>query len=532
MGVERRIDFGEVARYIEKALEDRLERGGFVDSQYVQSVKLKAAKIFNLNRTPSNADILPFIRSPRVRQVMIKKPVRSISGIVILAVMTAPFECPHGRCIYCPHYPEAPISYTGKEPSAMRGISFKFDPYKQVESRIRQLESMGHVTDKVDIVIQGGTFNKTPEWYRESFMRRLFEFFIGFYPDDFNVALRAAERSRYRIVGLAFETKPDSSKEADIDWMLEHGATRVELGVQSIYDDVHKFVNRGHDQWDVVEATQLLKDAGLKVTYHLMPGLPKTGFKEDIQIFMKVFSSESYLPDHLKIYPTLVLEHTGLIRLWERGEYKPLSTEDAMRLVSISKANFIPPWTRIMRVNRDIPHYEVVDGVKYPNLRQLVHEELGRVNMRCRCIRCREVGHKTYKMGVSVKEAVLMVRKYSASDGLEHFISLEDPETDTIIGFIRLRRPSNRAWREEIVSSESYLVRELHVYGRSVPIGESPNSGTWQHRGVGSLLLKTAEEYASTLGGEKILVISGVGVREYYFKHGYARDGPYVSKML
>ncbi len=530
--MERAIDMSEVARYIESRLEDYLHRYGRVDRNIIQRVKLEAARKYGLDKTPSNADLIPYISSHKVRELLVKKPVRSISGIVILAVMTAPFECPHGRCIYCPHYPDAPISYTGKEPSAMRGISFQFDPYRQAESRLRQLEVMGHSTDKVDIVIQGGTFNKTPEWYREHFMKRLFEFFIGFYPRDMDEALRAAERSRYRIVGLAFETKPDAAKEEDIDWMLMHGATRVELGVQSIYDDVHKFVNRGHDQWDVVEATQLLKDAGLKVTYHLMPGLPKTSYKEDLQIFYKVFSSDSYMPDHLKIYPTLVLEYTGLIKLWERGMYRPLETSEAMDLIALAKANYITPWTRIMRVNRDIPSTEVVAGVKYPNLRQLVHEELKTIKLRCRCIRCREAGHRMVKEGIHPREGVLRVRRYSASEGLEFFISLEDPETDTLIGFIRLRRPSRRAWRPEIISSESFLVRELHVYGRSLPIGESSHPSSWQHRGVGSLLLKTAEEYASTLGGEKILVISGVGVREYYYRHGYVRDGPYVSKVL
>ncbi len=521
-----------VARYVERRLSDHIRVYGSVSRDVVQRIKLEAAKKFGLGYTPSNADLIPYISSESVRSLLLKKPVRSISGIVIVAIMTAPFECPHGRCIYCPHYPDAPISYTGKEPSAMRGINFQFDPYRQVESRVRQLESMGHSTDKIDIVIQGGTFNKAPEWYREAYMKRLFQFFIGYYPRSMDEAIVAAERSRYRIVGLAFETKPDAAKEEDIDWMLEHGATRVELGVQSIYDNVHRFVNRGHTQWDVVEATQLLKDAGLKVTYHLMPGLPLTSFADDIQVFERVFTSDLYLPDHLKIYPTLVLEHTGLIKLWREGRYKPLETEEARNLIATVKMNYIPPWTRVMRVNRDIPSTEVVAGVRYPNLRQLVHEELSLREARCRCIRCREAGHRYVKEGVNPDRYVIRVRRYSASQGLEFFISMEDVEKDIIIGFIRLRRPSHRAWREEIVSSESFIVRELHVYGRSLPLGSPSGESSWQHSGVGSRLLSVAEDYASTLGGEKILVISGVGVREYYYRHGYRRDGSYVSKYL
>ncbi len=526
------VSIEDIAEYIENRLLSIDLEKGVITPEDIQRVKLEVARKFSLSTIPSNVDLIPYIKSKRIRDMLTLKPVRSISGIVILAVMTSPFECPHGRCIYCPHFPDAPISYTGKEPSAMRGINFNFDPYKQIESRIRQLESMGHYTDKVDIVIQGGTFNKTPEWYRERFMKRLYQFFIGYYPENIEEALRRAERSKYRIVGLAFETKPDAAKREDIDWMLEHGATRVELGIQSIYDDVYKFVNRGHDLRDVIEATTLLKDAGFKVTYHLMPGLPRTTYIEDLQIFEKVFSSENYLPDHLKIYPTLVLENTGLIKLWRGGLYNPLDTWDAHDLIMVSKANYIPPWNRIMRINRDIPSTEVVAGVKFPNLRQLIHNSMRDLGLKCRCIRCREAGHRTFKDGIRIGEPELIIRKYNANGGLEFFISFEDVDNDVILGFIRLRRPSPRAWREEIISYETYLVRELHVYGRSIPIGHGPENNSWQHRGLGKKLLEVAEELVSSLGGDKIVIISGVGVREYYYKLGYELDGPYVSKMV
>ena len=518
----------QVAKYIESKAKDE---PNFTRDD-IERWKLEAAEKFKLSKIPSNVDLRMYIDYQPLKDMLKLKPVRSISGVVIVAIMSYPFECPHGRCIYCPHYPGAPISYTGKEPSSMRGISHNFDPYLQIKSRIEQLTAMGHSTDKIELIIQGGTFNATPLWYREWYMRRLLEFFIGYFPEDYTEGLKMAEKSKYRIVGLTFETRPDACSEEDIDWMLEHGATRVELGVQTIYDDVFKFINRGHYIKDVIEATKRLRDAGFKVTYHIMPCLPKTTVEEDLQIFDKLFNSLNYMPDHLKIYPTLVLEHTGLIKLWKQGLYKPLGNEDAINLISVVKENFIPPWNRIMRVNRDIPSYEIIDGVNKPNLRQLIRSELKNRGLKCRCIRCREAGHRMLRGTLEIVEPQLIIRKYNVNDGMEFFISVEDPYSDVIFGFLRLRKPSPDAWRPEITSSESFIVRELHVYGVSIPVGSVASTDTWQHKGIGTLLLKTAEDIVSSMGGEKILVISGVGVREYYYKRGYSLDGPYVSKYI
>jgi len=503
-----------------------------LNKELIEKWKIEASERFGLARIPSNVELRKYVSDDRVKRILTLKPVRSISGVVIVAIMTYPFECPHGRCIYCPHYPGAPISYTGKEPSSMRGIANKFDPYLQIKSRVKQLEEMGHSTDKIELIIQGGTFNSTPMWYREWYMRRLIEFFIGYQPNDFNKGLREAEKSKYRIVGLTFETRPDNCSMEEIDWMLSHGATRVEIGVQTLYNDVYRFINRGHYLDSVIEATRRLKDAAFKVTYHIMPGLPKTSLKEDLQIFDKIFTSQNYLPDHIKIYPTLVLEHTGLIKLWREGYYTPIRNDEAVNLITVVKGNIIPPWNRIMRVNRDISSHEIVDGVNKPNLRQIIRRELRKIGLRCRCIRCREVGHKILSGVSSIGEPEIIIRSFNANDGLEIFISVEDTENDIIFGFLRLRKPSKYAWRPEIINNESYLVRELHIYGVSIPIGASPDDLTWQHRGLGRTLLKTAEDLVSSLGGDKIIVISGVGVREYYYKQGYSLDGPYVSKMI
>ncbi len=502
----------------------------------INKIKIEAARRYKLKKIPSNIDIIKYLpKNDYLINILRLKPVRSISGVVIIAIMSAPYECPHGRCLYCPHYPKAPVSYTGKEPSARRGILNLFDPYMQIRRRMKQLEDMGHFTDKIEIIIQGGTFNRAPKYYREWFMRRLLQAFIGYYPRDYNKGLRDAERSEKRIVGITFETRPDACDYNDVDWMLEHGGTRVEIGVQTIFDDVYKYVNRGHLVRDVIEATRKLKDAGFKVTYHIMPGLPKGNRRLDLEIFNTIFSSPNYMPDNLKIYPTLVLKYTGLIEYWRKGLYKPYSTNDSALLIELVKGNIIPKWVRIMRVNRDIPTMEIVDGIDKPNLRQVVLLEMNLKGLRCRCIRCREVGHRVIKRGYELKsEIVINVVRYEASEGLEYFITAEDPESDVIFGFLRLRKPSHKAWRPEIVNSETYIVRELHVYGQSIPIGECEpwKWGSWQHRGIGSALLKNAEELVSSLGGDKIVIISGVGVREYYYRRGYMLDGPYVSKKI
>ncbi len=524
----------EALKYIVDALASHGENIGF---NILNRVKREAVRIYGLNKYPSNIDIINYINSyspghKYLIEYLRRKPVRTLSGVAIIAIMTRPYECPHGRCIYCPHFPGSPISYTGREPSAMRGIRNNFDPYRQVISRISQLRQMGHDVSKVEIIIQGGTFNKTPLEYREWYMRRLLKAFIGFYPSDFYRGLLAAEYSRYRIVGLTFETRPDASRVEDIDWMLEHGGTRVELGVQTVYDDVYRWVHRGHDIRAVVEATRRLKDAGFKVTYHLMPGLLGVNEKLDIQAFNMVMNSPNFFPDNLKIYPTLVLENTGLINLWRNGLYKPYSDIVARELIGLCKDNFVHRWNRIMRVNRDIPSQEIVDGVRLTNLRQVILDDFKRLGIACHCIRCREAGIRWLKDSYLGGEPRIVVRRFFVNDGVDYFISAEDMDNDVIYGFIRLRHPSIYAWRPEIIESETYIVRELHVYGRSIPIGSRPTRGSWQHLGLGSLLLKEAERLADSEGGDKIVVISGVGVREYYYKHGYKRDGVYVSKYL
>jgi elongator complex protein 3 len=310
------------------------------------------------------------------------------------------------------------------------------------------------------------------------------------------------------------------------------GVTRVELGVQTPSNKVYNLIGRRHKVEDVVEATRVLKDAGMKVLYHLMPGLPGSDYQADLEAFKKVFSDANFKPDMIKIYPCLVIEGTELSEMWRKGVYNPYSTEDAIRLISNIK-EFIPPWVRIMRVQRDIPSQLVEAGVKKSNLRQLVKKRLSQLGKACRCIRCREVGHKQPKLKTDLSPEYIQVlsEEEEASEGVDVFISAEEPVSDVLIGYLRLRIPSSRAHRPEIVPACSSIVRELHVCGALAPVGERPPDA-WQHKGYGSTLLEAAEEKSKEYGKSKVVVISGLGAKRYFKRRGYKHDGPYMSKVL
>ncbi|MFQ5710252.1 MAG: tRNA uridine(34) 5-carboxymethylaminomethyl modification radical SAM/GNAT enzyme Elp3 [Candidatus Geothermarchaeales archaeon] len=516
-------------------IAEHITKGSVRTEREVSRIKAETCRKYRLDRIPSNTDIIrhsgPLKKN--VSHILRLKPVRSISGVAIISIMTEPFECPHGRCVYCPHYPKTPVSYTGREPAARRGIENEFDPARQIRQRLRQLEAMGHNTQKIDLIVQGGTFNATPEAYRERYMMGVMEGILGWRPKTYEEASLAAERARYRLIGMTLETRPDQVGEGQIDWMLRRGFTRVELGVQTLYDDVYEMVSRGHSVKDVVEATKRLKDAAYKVCYHVMPNLLGSNYERDLEAFKTVFHDERFKPDALKIYPTLVLEGTELYEMWRRGEYTPYPVEEVVDLIA-EAMRITPRWVRIQRVQRDIPADQIVEGVKWGNLRELAHERLSREGVRCKCIRCREAGHVWRKLGLrpKMKNVKLMVERYEASRGEELFISYEDVEQDILIGFLRLRRPSGEAGRPEIGGSRAMLVRELHVYGPLVPIGLRGVEG-WQHQGYGRALLRSAERIAQEeYDAKKIIVISGLGAKEYFFRQGYERDGPYVSKDL
>ncbi|MCP8310981.1 MAG: tRNA uridine(34) 5-carboxymethylaminomethyl modification radical SAM/GNAT enzyme Elp3, partial [Candidatus Methylarchaceae archaeon HK01M] len=345
-------------------------------------------------------------------------------------------------------------------------------------------------------------------------------------------AKRRAEYEKTRNVGLTIETRPDFCKEEHVDLMLEYGVTRVEIGVQNLDDEIYKIVKRGHSVMDVIEAFRTAKDSALKVVAHMMPGLPGSDPDKDYDSFYRLFNDPDFKPDMLKIYPTLVVESSELYNWYLDGNYQPYDEETTIKLLAKVKS-IVPKWLRIMRVQRDIPARLIVAGVKKSNLRELVQEELSRMGHKCRCIRCREVGIKRLKYGIDVKpEKIRFLRQdYKASKGVEVFISYEDVMNDALIGFLRLRYPSERAHREEI-TRRSCLVRELHVYGKMIPIGE--RSGyDYQHKGFGAMLMREAERIAEEeFGVRTMVVMSAIGTKEYYRRLGYRSEGPYMVKSI
>lgn len=499
----------------------------------VVAIKRKFVKDLGLAKIPSNVEILKqAIKTDyykKLREILRLKPVRSLSGVVVAAVMSSPFPCPHGKCVPCPGGVEfnSPQSYTGLEPAAMRGKQHEYDAFKQVTSRIRELFEIGHEIEKVEIIVMGGTFIARDKEYKDNFILGIYNALNCFngkmkLERDIEKAKRKNERAKIRCVGLTFETRPDYSKEVHIFEMLRYGVTRVELGVQSIYDDVLKMIRRGHGVKETIEATRLLKDSALKVCYHIMPGLPGSDFERDLRMFREIFEREDFRPDYLKIYPTVVVRGTELYKMWTKGEYKPYETEEVVELIARAK-KFFPEWLRVQRIQRDIPvHYAI--GLKAGNIRQLIHRRLKELGYGCRCIRCREVGHKKVKED-EYKKSELKISKYKASGGEEIFISYEIPEYDALVGFLRLRFPAKPFIRE---IADCALIREIHVYGNSTPLGEIR---AFQHRGFGESLLKNAEDLAKEKY-DRIAVISAVGVREYYRKFGYRKRFEYMVKRL
>ncbi len=660
--------------------------------EIISEAKLRGAKgLGDLNRIkmavlskhpaiqdiPTNADLIVCATAEEKKELqhlLIMKPMRTISGVSPIALMTDPYPCPHtmkkiGPCTYCPGGPGSPFgdvpqSYTGEEPSTRRSARNNYDPYIGVFNRLEHYLAMNHSPEKVEIILQGGTFPFFPKLYQEYFVKYVFkamnDFGRVFYPNgdldegrftlffelpvredtdlrthrihqkclllkhldlsnveeyreamrkmfndgnsddngfngkkepngenpdktdineltsdgnfkndenlingknahgkpvygslnpqDANVAAmkkvilkleRENERSltlermqeenetaKIRCVGLTIETKSDYGKLLHGNEMLRLGCTRVELGIQTIYDEVLKKTNRGNTVADNIESIRILKDLGFKINAHLMPGLPYTTEEMDKTMLKSIFEDQNYRPDMLKIYPCMVLEGTKLYEDFKKGEFIPLTTDEAAKRIAWFK-QFVPAYCRIMRVQRDIPTFMTEGGVDKTNLRQYIDKELKKQGIVCRCIRCREPGHKKGNRGP--RDPQIKVTDYEASDGREFFIEYVEEDSDVLLGYCRLRFPS-QCLKEEITQS-SALLRELHVFGRAVPLGEKEEGGH-QHLGIGKMLLSKAEEICRENGKDKVVVISGVGVRGYYLKIGYVKEGPYMVRSL
>ena len=449
-----------------------------------------------------------------------RKPTRTISGVAPLAVMLPPRKCDHGACLYCPSL-NAPQSYTPESPAVLRAKQCQYDPFKQVQTRLKALQEMGHPTDKIELIIMGGTFLSYPEKFQFKFVKDCYDALNNRKSKTLEQAKKINETAKNRCTALCIETRPDVCSQKHIQDMLKWGATRVELGVQAIDDKIYKKVNRGHKVGDVIDATKRLKQAGFKIGYHIMPGIPGSNPKKDIQMFKQLFKSQDFKPDQIKIYPCQVLKGSGLENLYYNSEYVPYSKEQASKIV-IEMLKLTPEYCRIMRIMREIPPAYLIAGIKNIDMRKDIEEEIRKSKVKIKEIRFREIGfalRDNRKIDTKIK---IKKTKYKASGATEYFIEAVNKD-NILFGLLRLRLEKN----------SPAIIRELHVYGPTLKLGQSANQ-EWQHKGLGKELMQEAEKIAKRKGYKKVIVISGVGVREYYKKLGYEldKDKIYVEKSI
>ena len=465
------------------------------------------------------------------------KPMRTLSGVTTVTVLTKPYPCP-GKCIFCPTDVRMPKSYLPDEPGAMRGLEHDFDPYAQVRSRIEQLKSVGHPTDKIELLILGGTWSSYRRDYQEWFIKRCFEAMNALNLPS--AALAQGERvlgegeltethsfnetTHHRNVGLVIETRPDEINPDELRWLRHLGVTKVQMGAQSLDDHILEINKRGHDVECTREATALLRAAGFKIVLHWMPNLLGATPESDRADFAKLWND--FCPDEIKIYPNQLLANAELYEYWQRGEFKPYTTQDLLDLIADIKPT-IPRYCRVNRVIRDIPSTNVVEGNRRTSLRQDVHDEMERRGTRCECVRCREVRGKS----VSAESLKLDDMVYQAGAAEEHFVSYVTPD-DKLAGFIRLSLPGEDSPKTSMSDLEgAALIREVHVYGQSLAVG-AEKAGAAQHAGLGTRLLKKAESIAKAAGFTRMAVISAVGTRGYYLERGFERGELYLTKTL
>ena len=499
------------------------------DTVSVMRLKKEISRRFGFSDIPKNGNILEFVEDPdreRIASILRSKPIRTLSGVSVLALMTKPFACPHGKCIFCPGGVEygTPQSYTGFEPAARRARVNEYDPYLQVEARLKQYAFMGYNPQKVEIIVIGGTFTTLPEAYKTDFVTQIYRALNEFSSEnrlDGGLEEQKAlnENANNKCVTFAIETKPERCSEKDIKQLIDFGVTRVEMGVQSVYNDVLLKNNRGHTIEDVKQSTQRLRDNAFKVDHHIMLALPFSDIDKDRETIRQVYEDEDLKPDAIKIYPTLVIKGTGLYQMWKDGRYNPYKIEDIVDLIADAEINS-PKWLRIMRVERDIPSNLIEDGIKITNLRQLVFNEISRRGKTPKDIRSREIGHIKHYQDTKLE---INREFYRANKGDEIFISCDDAKSGGLVGFLRLRIRDG--------SSES-LVRELHVYGPQEELSFRSSTG-FQHKGIGKELLSEAEKITSSeYSIKRIRIISGVGVRQYYRKQGYKLENGYMVKVF
>jgi elongator complex protein 3 (tRNA carboxymethyluridine synthase) len=458
---------------------------------------------------------------------VLRKPTRTLSGVAIVAVMTSPARCPHGRCTYCPGGVDlgTPQSYTGEEPSALRGAQFGYDARAITSHRLATLETIGHPTSKVEAIVMGGTFTSRPRPYQEAVFQGIYDGLNGTASPSLRDAQKANEEAGRRLVSLTVETRPDWLAPSTIPFLLDSGVTRVEIGVECLRDEVLVRVGRAHGIADVISATRRAREWGLKVAYHMMPGLPGMDPERDRADLRRLFADPAFRPDMVKLYPTLVLPSTSLYAEWRAGRYAPYDTPTAVEVLAAAKAEF-PPWVRVQRIQRDIPARLIAAGVRQGNLRELVHRRLRAQGRRCRCLRCREVGRGPTP---PADRFALTETRYAAGGGTEVFLAFEERDTDTVAGFLRLRLPGDGPTE----GLDGPVIRELKVLGPEVPVGRAADGpAAYQHRGFGRALVARAEAIAHDAGRRQLYVTSAVGTRAYYRRLGFREAGTHFAKPV
>jgi elongator complex protein 3 len=443
----------------------------------------------------------------------VRKPTKTISGITPVAIMLPPRKCDHGSCVYCPSL-NVPQSYTPKSPVVLRAKELNYDSFKQVKARMKSFEIMNHPTDKIELIIMGGTFLQYKKSFQYDFIKGCYDALNRKKSKDLVTAQKLNEKSKHRCVALCIETRPDEAIQF-IDRMREWGATRVELGVQIIDDKIYEKIKRGHQVRDVINATEALKNAGFKIGYHIMPGLPGSDLSRDLELFKKLFSDERFRPDQLKIYPCQVMPCSELEKMYWSKKYKPYTKEQIEKLL-IKMLKIVPRYCRVMRVMREIPPDYIVAGTTRIDLRKDIEFELRKKKSSLKEIRYREIGFALRDKREVDFNLKLKITKYKASDGEEYFLEIVNKD-DVLFGLLRLR-----------VFNGNAIIRELHVYGQALKLGEKGTSG--QHIGLGKWLMDEAEKIVKKNKINKVSVISGIGVRQYYKKLGYHLEDTYMVK--
>jgi len=550
----------------------QLIKGNPQTARDIADLKRQASADFKLPAS-SNMDLLKayhqLLKKKKIKKnkslelLLRKREIRTLSGVAPIAVLTKPYPCP-GQCVYCPTEKAMPKSYLSNEPAVMRAVLCDFDPYKQVKVRLDALRIEGHDTDKIELIVMGGTWSFLPKDYQVWFISECFRACNSPRHSERSEESRGKQKAtlqalrrqqktnetaKHRIIGLTLETRPDYINPEEVRWMRELGCTRVELGVQAISDSILQLCQRGHKVKEIVEATKLLKDAGFKISYHLMPNLPGSTPAKDVQMFKKLFTNPNFQPDMIKIYPCVVTKDAKLYNWWKQGKYKPYTDKQLLEALIKIKTH-LPYYVRVTRLIRDIPNESIVAGNRISNLREYLRREMDKRGLTCKCIRCREIGHQRDNLKSKILNLKFFSTKYKASGGMEYFLSYESPDRKILYAFLRLRIPDFSRGIPSRANLKNYsnvfeslfeysipelsgaaIIRELHTYGHLIPISQKQKGAT-QHFGLGKQLMTKAEKIVKKLKIKRLAIISGIGVREYYKKLGYRLEGTYMVKNI